>query len=286
MATEKDNTQKTVTIETVESVFDKKLQDHKAKEQEAQKATELTDFVTEIKDTVKDLEQADADNKETIEALHASVSEKEAELEKAGEAMATLQQTLEETQGKLEAAVSEITEAKEREQLSSRIQTLAEKELLRSSEETQIKQVSKIKDMSEEDYSAYVEDLEDIKNQTLAAFTKEEEKSTDEDKSSDEENSEPSELEKVADKLTEEVAGDSSDEDAAAARNVIKELLHQATKKEEKATAETEDTNEEGDESSKSGVSPNFESAATARPVAAATGASRFAALSKIKLRG
>lgn len=254
--------QKTYSLEEVKSVVNELNEAKKIEQEQAR----LQSFISEIEEKVESLEKADAENKETIEALHQAISDKEADLEKAGEEMAKLQQQLESTQAELEAATQKIAQAEERELLSARIQTLTDKELLRSNEEAQVKQIEKVKAMSEEEFAAYVEDLDDIRNQTLASNKDVKEAPKKEDSQTEDD----VQLEKVAEQLAEEVANHQA-ENSEEASKLIRELIAKAKGKtsSEKANATNADTQSEE-------VSPqNFESAATVRTVQGG----RFAAL-------
>jgi len=252
--------------EKVESVVDN------TKEVSHEDLEALKSFTQEIREKVESLEKADIEKQETIEALNEVISRREGELEKAGEEIAKLLQELETTQAKLALAEKEIADAAERDLLSSRLDLLAVKNLLRSSEEDQIKQATKIKEMSNEEFSAYVEDLEDIKNQILASIkptseavakTEETPKGVSKEESSEKE--ETSELEQTVEQIAEEVSKDQNLDEGTATEAVklIKELLAQASQKAGKATAKKEETVEEESTT----VSPtNFESAAILRP--------------------
>ena len=259
--------------EKVESVVDN------TKEVSHEDLEALKSFTQEIREKVESLEKADIEKQETIEALNEVISRREGELEKAGEEIAKLLQELETTQAKLALAEKEIADAAERDLLSSRLDLLAVKNLLRSSEEDQIKQATKIKEMSNEEFSAYVEDLEDIKNQILASIkptseavakteetpkgVSKEEATVEQEESSEKE--ETSELEQTVEQIAEEVSKDQNLDEGTATEAVklIKELLAQASQKAGKATAKKEETVEEESTT----VSPtNFESAAILRP--------------------
>jgi len=279
MTNKTDTTEKNFTVEEVESVVTQKLEEvQKAAEQE-KTAHALESFTSEIKAKVEALEKSDQEKEETIEALRTAISEKEEALEKAGEELSKLQGELEETKSKLEASEKEIAEAKEREMLTQRVNMLADRDLLRSNEENQVKQIEKVRTMSEDEFSAYVEDLEDIKNKTLASFKKEEveEEEEKEEETSDETSDETTEDVDAVRLEAEEVAAKKMSEDldedsdiAEKAEDLIRDLLAQVSKRSTTGAAEDADVKDStitDGEAEDTKVDPkNFESAAVTSP--------------------
>jgi len=275
---DKDVNEKTFTVEEVESVFDKKMQEAESQKKIQKEQEDLKVFLKDIEDKVEALEKANAEYTETIEALHEAISQKEADLEKAGEEITKLQQERDVALGSLATAEKKMAEAAEKELLSNRVQILAEKDLLRANEADRIKQVSRIKEMSDDAFNEYVEELEDIKSTTLAASKSD----SNEEVSSEEETGSEEELEKVVEQLAEEVSKEAAtEEESTAAANLIKDILAQVTKKtqNEKATAKSEDTDEA--HSGSKGSPNNFESASVYRPTGS-VGTNKFAGLSAL----
>lgn len=125
-----------------------------------------------IKDTAKQLDeikQSLQDKTVEVDELHSIALEQENKFKEQLVAKESevkeLQQALENANKAKEEAITELNNMKEQALLDSRIAKLGSLGLLRSDELAKAKQLEKVKVMSEEVFSEYVEDLLDIRTQ-------------------------------------------------------------------------------------------------------------------------
>jgi uncharacterized protein YukE len=173
-----------------------------------------------IQDTTKQLEEIKvslADKATEIDELHAIALEQEKkfqdELAKRESEIKELQTALETATNVKEEAIKELNDLKEEALLNERIRKLHDLNLLRSGEESQIKQVEKIKTMSEEVFADYIEEILDLRGKTVDASVI--------DKSA-----EPAEeiTSETIDKLTEEVTKVDDEQAKAKLREILTNL--------------------------------------------------------------
>lgn len=121
---------------------------------------------------IKELQTSLLDKAAEIEGLHEVTLEQEKkfalELGSLQAKVEELQKALENANKEKEEAVSELNRIKEEALLSVRLARLREANLLRKEEEAQIKQTEKIRNMSENAFEEYFNELLDVKSQVLA----------------------------------------------------------------------------------------------------------------------
>lgn len=141
--------------------------------------SEMEKSLDMLKSKVEELSVSLMDKATELETLHTVASEQE----KAHEAeVSSLKAQIEELKGALEVAtkakeeaVSELNQIREDALLEKRVTELKDENLFRSGEEARIKQVEKIKGMTDEEFATYKDDLIDIRNQALGTSAKVEE---------------------------------------------------------------------------------------------------------------
>ena len=135
-------------------------------DQDAEKVLQQTET------QMKDLQTALLDKAAEIEALHDVTVEQEkkfaSELGSLQAKVEELQKALESANKEKEEAVSELNKIREEALLSMRLARLREANLLRKEEEAQIKQTEKIRNMSDETFEEYFNELLEVKSQVLA----------------------------------------------------------------------------------------------------------------------
>jgi hypothetical protein len=130
--------------------------------------------VKEPADQLESLKEAVASKIVEIEELNALLSQKEqsfdAEKKELSDKLAELEaklvdstKLLEETAKGKELAEEELVRIKRESLLDSRVKELAERSLLRTSEEAKEKQISKVRAMSDDEFISYMEELTEIK---------------------------------------------------------------------------------------------------------------------------
>lgn len=145
-------------------------------EEKATSGGEEKDMSTVLEEALKsvgDLTKTLADRTDEIESLHALAADQEKKFE---DEKTELLSKIEELSNALEAVVAErdsasaeLASMREEAMLKSRFEALNSLGLLRSNESAQIKQGEKIKAMSDEEFSIYIEELKDIREQALAS---------------------------------------------------------------------------------------------------------------------
>jgi len=134
------------------------------------------DNLSETAAQVEQLKAAILDRAAEVEDLHTVALEQEKAFQ---EELAALRSENESLNTKLadaekarELAQSEINQMKEEAMLRERISKLEGEGLLKTEESSRIKQAEKVRAMTEEDFTSYLEDLLDVKIQTVNSFTK------------------------------------------------------------------------------------------------------------------
>jgi len=144
------------------------------KTQAETKTSESEGMTKELNSKMEDLHVMLVDKASEIEELHNIALEQEKKFE---EEVASLKSKVEELTSSLaaeskakEEAVSELRKIREEALLQERLRILRDKNLLRSAEESQVKQGSKVKAMTDVEFDAYVEDLLDVRAQALTSI--------------------------------------------------------------------------------------------------------------------
>jgi hypothetical protein len=127
---------------------------------------QLTQSVEETKEVVEQMKQIVADKVVELEEIQKAAVEdslaKEEKIKQLEEENKQLSEQLQKAKADKEELETKLREIEEENLLNERLSKLSDKDLLRTSEEAQLKQASKIKNMSEEDFSEYVQELEEL----------------------------------------------------------------------------------------------------------------------------
>ena len=178
--------------------------------------------------SVEGLSRSLADRQSEYEALHALVAEREQkfEAEKADlvKEIEQLKISLGEVTKAKEALVAELSGIKEEALLTDRIKKLNDLGVLRSSEEARLKQGAKIKNMTEEEFAEYVNELVDIKEQNASKSVSESNASVDK-KEADTPKVDEVDTQKAAEEIVKEIEPAAVSEAAQPSVDRIKKIL-------------------------------------------------------------
>ena len=159
-----------------------------ASKEESEIKTRMEEALTDAKETISSLNQDVADKEAAIAVFSGDIETKDASIvgleEKVKEleiAIESLTKEKDGAEGKASTLETELAEIKKEQTADIRLAKIIEAKLIRETEEVKDKTKVKVKEMSDEDFNAYIEDLSEVRNSFLEELKKQEDAKDDDD---------------------------------------------------------------------------------------------------------